>query len=140
MLPFLTHSEPVWCANLVDNSRRGGGRRGRAAARGAGQPTSRRTNTAFSATAGRSRTRGHVFSCLLALKICREMERRLRARFGATDSNPHAVTLPDTMVSLSRLCLLHYPVNDSTSVTRLPSPDARQTEILAAFGVTLPAM
>jgi len=87
-----------------------------------------------------SRTRGHVFSCLLALKICREMERRLRARFGATDRNPHAVTLPDAMVSLSRLCLLHYPVNDSTSVTRLPSPDARQKEILAAFGVTLPAM
>jgi transposase len=87
-----------------------------------------------------SRTRGHVFSCLLALKISREMERRLRAQFGTTDSNPHAITLPDAMASLSRLCLLHYPINDTTTVTRLPRPDVRQKEILTALGVTLPPM
>lgn len=85
-----------------------------------------------------SRTRGHVFSCLLALQISREMERRLRAKFGTTDGNSHAITLSDAMASLSRLCLLHYPVNAMTTVTRLPSPDARQKEILTALGVTLP--
>jgi hypothetical protein len=30
---------------------------------------------------------------MLALKLSREMERRLREHFGTTDSNPHAITL-----------------------------------------------
>jgi transposase len=85
-----------------------------------------------------SRTRGHVLACLLALKISREMERRLRAVFGTTDSNPHAITLPDALASLGRLCLLHYPIDADTTVTRLPKPDVRQKEILSALGVVLP--
>ena len=40
-----------------------------------------------------SRTRGHVFCCMLALKLSREMERRLREHFGTTDSNPHACAM-----------------------------------------------
>jgi transposase len=85
-----------------------------------------------------SRTRGHVFACMLALKISREMERRLRAAFGTTDANPHAITLPDALASLGRLCLLHYPIDADTTVTRLPRPDLRQKEILTAIGVALP--
>ena len=85
-----------------------------------------------------SRTRGHVMSCLLALKLSRELERRLQLAFGTTESNPHAITMPDAIASLSRLCLLHYPINATTTITRLPIPDARQKEILAALGVTLP--
>jgi transposase/plasmid stabilization system protein ParE len=85
-----------------------------------------------------SRTRGHVFCCLLALKLSREMERRLQAAFGTTDANPHAITLTDAMAALSRLCLLHYTVDEKTTVTRLPQPDARQQQILAALGVPLP--
>ncbi len=46
----------------------------------------------------KSRTRGHVFCCMLALKLSREMERRLRAAFGTTDKRQIlkalAVTLP----------------------------------------------
>lgn len=87
-----------------------------------------------------SRTRGHVLSCMLALKISREMERRLKAAFGTTDSNPHAITLPDALASLNRLCLLHYPIDADTTVTRLPRVDSRQKEILAALGVALPGM
>ena len=87
-----------------------------------------------------SRTRGHVCSCLLALKIAREIDRRLQTALGTTETDPHAITLPDAMASLSRLCLLHYPVNGDTTVTRLPPPDAHQTEILKALGVALPAM
>src|SRR5208337_291631 len=41
-----------------------------------------------------SRTRGHVLCCLLALKVSRELELRLKAAFGTTDTNPHAITLP----------------------------------------------
>jgi len=41
-----------------------------------------------------SRTRGHVLCCMLALKLSRELELRLKAAFGTTDTNPHAITLP----------------------------------------------
>jgi len=85
-----------------------------------------------------SRTRGHVFSCLLALKLSRKMERRLKAAFGTTDENPRAVTLPDALAALSRLCLLNHQVDENTTVTRLPQPDERQQAILAALGVRLP--
>jgi transposase len=87
-----------------------------------------------------TRTRGHVFSCLLALKVSREMERRLRTVFGTTASHADAITLPDALLALTRLCLLHYPVDEKITVTKLPQPDARQKEILNALGVTLPAM
>ena len=86
----------------------------------------------------KSRTRGHVLACLLALKLSREMERRLRAVFGTTETNPHAVTLPDALTAMSRLCLLHYRVDEKTVLTRLPKPDARQEEILNALQVPLP--
>jgi hypothetical protein len=48
------------------------------------------------------------------------------------------ITLPDALASLSRLCLLHCPVNADTTVTRLPRPDVRQKQILTALGVMLP--
>jgi transposase len=85
-----------------------------------------------------SRTRGHVFCCLLALKLSRELERRLQAAFGTTDTNPHAITLADALATLSRLCLLDYQIDQKTSVTRLPTPDQREREILQALSVTLP--
>ncbi len=87
-----------------------------------------------------SRTRGHVLCCMLALKVSREMERRLRATFGTTETRPDAITLPDALLALTRLCLLHYPVDEKTTVTKLPQPDARQQEILQGLGITLPAM
>jgi transposase len=37
-----------------------------------------------------SRTCGHVFCCLLALKLSRETERRLRAAFGTTETRADA--------------------------------------------------
>ena len=85
-----------------------------------------------------SRTRGHVFCCLLALKLSREMERRLAAAFGTTDTGPYTVTLPDALAALSRLTLLSYEVTDGTTVMRLPKPDPRQKEILDALKVSLP--
>jgi transposase len=86
-----------------------------------------------------SRTRGHVFCCMLALKLSREMERRLREQFGTTDSNPHAITLGDALTSLASLCLMHYKVDEKTTVTKLPQPSANQAKILMALAVTLPA-
>jgi len=88
----------------------------------------------------KSRTRGHVFCCLLALKVSRELERRLRARFGTTDTHSDALPLPDALRALARLCLLHYTVDEKTTLTKLPQPDPRQQEILKALGVTLPTL
>ena len=86
------------------------------------------------------RTRGHVFCCLLALKVSRELNRRLQATFGTTDTRADALTLPDALRSLTRLCLLHYQVDEKTTVTQLPQPDAPQQALLQALGVTLPKM
>ena len=86
-----------------------------------------------------SRTRGDVVCCLLALKLARELERRLHAAFGTTADEPQAVTLPAALAALSRLCLLPYRIDATKTVTLLPRPDSRQTQILKALGVTLPA-
>lgn len=85
-----------------------------------------------------SRTRGHVFCCMLALKLSREMERRLHKAFGTTADDPHAITLEDAMSGLGRLCLLEYQIDEQTTLTRLPIPDARQTKLLEALAVSLP--
>jgi transposase len=86
----------------------------------------------------KDRTRGHVFCCLLALKLSPEIERRLRAVFGTTDADPHALTLPDALASLSRRCLLEYKIDEKTPLTKPPLPNAHQQEILAALRVSLP--
>lgn len=86
-----------------------------------------------------SRTRGHVFCCLLALKLQRELERRLAAVFGTTAQDPHAVTVFDALAALGRLPLLLYDVDEKTAVTRLPKPDEHQRKILSALKVSLPA-
>ncbi|MHB8301932.1 MAG: hypothetical protein ACYDC6_03705 [Acidobacteriaceae bacterium] len=77
---------------------------------------------------------------MLALKLSRAMERRLRAAFGTTETGSGAITLPDALAALGRLCLLHYPVDEENTVTRLPLPDPRQLKILPALRVHLPAM
>ncbi len=103
-----------------------------------------------------SRTRGHVLCCMLALKLQRELERRLAAAFGTTDEDPHGITVSDALAALNRLCLLVYdiPLKDksgkrgekpqkeqkhNTTVTRLPKPDQHQRRILDALRVSLPA-
>ena len=85
-----------------------------------------------------TRTRGHVFVCLLALKLCRALRQRLATVFGTTKDDPHGVTVQDALDALHRLCLLTYSLDDTHSITRLPRPDAQQTRILQALQVSLP--
>jgi transposase len=85
-----------------------------------------------------TRTRGHVCVCMLALKLSRELQRRLASTFGTTKDDPHGVTVPDALDALQRLCLLTYPLDDTHSITRLPRPDDQQTRILQALQVALP--
>ena len=84
------------------------------------------------------RPRGHVFVTMCALKVVREMRRALVTAFGTTDDDTMTVTVEDALTALSRLCLLTSPIRGA-SVTRLPSPDARQAAILNALGTPLPA-
>jgi hypothetical protein len=75
---------------------------------------------------------------MLALKLSRELQRRLAATYGTTQDNSHGVTLKDALDALHRLCLLTYSLDDTHSVTRLPRPDAQQTCLLQALQVSLP--
>jgi hypothetical protein len=50
----------------------------------------------------RSNSRAHMSCCLLALKVARQMGRRLRAALGTTDTRADSIPLPE---ALSRLCL-----------------------------------
>jgi transposase len=84
------------------------------------------------------RTRGHVFIAMLALKVVRLMEQRLKDVFGTTDNNDQAETVPSALMALFRLCLQHYHVGDQ-EIIGLPRPDVRQQAILSALNVTLTA-
>jgi len=83
-------------------------------------------------------TRGHVFVCMLALKLSREIQARLTKPFGTTKSNSQTVTLADALAALGRLCLVTYSVDKNRRVTRLPKPDEHQQKILEALNVHLP--
>ncbi len=86
-----------------------------------------------------SRTRGHVFCCLLALKLQRELERRLAAAFGTTNEDSKAVTVSDALAALGRLSFLIFELDEKTTAMRLPKPDPHQRKILDALKVSLPA-
>jgi transposase len=81
------------------------------------------------------RTRGHVFVCMLALKVSRELERRLQAVFKTTDTDPYAVTLKDALEALGRICLQTYQIDETTPLTQVPQPDADQRKILEALKI-----
>ena len=85
-----------------------------------------------------SGTRGHVFCCLRALKLQRELDRRLAAVFGTTAPDPKAITVPDALAALGRRSVLLYDVNEKTAVTPLPKPDEHQRKILDALKASLP--
>jgi len=55
------------------------------------------------------------------------------------DQTPYATTLPDALAALSRLCLIHYPIDEQRTVTHLPKPDQHQAAILKALRVRLSA-
>lgn len=87
-----------------------------------------------------SRTRRQVFCCLRVVRLSRELERRLCAAWGGSDMRSDAIAMSETLLALWRLCLLHYPANEKATRTNLPQPEARQQEILAALGITIPTM
>ena len=83
------------------------------------------------------RTRAHVFVAMLALKITRRFEILLRKAFGTTDEHPDAITVEDALVALGRLTYLHQ-TDQGKQRTLLPRPDALQSKILDALGLSFP--
>jgi len=83
------------------------------------------------------RTRAHVFIAMLALKITRCFEQKLRHAFGTTDDDAHAVDLDEALLALSRLTYLHYEINGQLT-TRLPRLDPQQHAIFQALGLDFP--
>jgi hypothetical protein len=85
-----------------------------------------------------SRTRGHVFAAMLALKVAREGARGLKAAFGTTEHRAQALTLKDALSALSRLCFQRHEIGTQEWL-QVPRPDQRQTAIFTALGVRPPA-
>lgn len=84
------------------------------------------------------RTCGHVFVCMLALKLQRELERRLWPVFATTNERPHTVTVSDALSALNRLCINYYRVQEDLTVPMIPAPDPEQKAILDALGIQIP--
>ncbi|WPL19892.1 Transposase [Thiorhodovibrio winogradskyi] len=83
------------------------------------------------------RTKAHVFVAMLALKITRLFQSLLHRAFGTTDDDPHATTVDDALVALSRLTYLIYEVK-GCRYARLIQPDEEQCNLLDALGLRFP--
>ena len=83
------------------------------------------------------RTKAHVLVAMLALKITRRFETRLREEFGTTDESSTPQTVEDALVALGRLTYLHQTSN-AEQHTILPRPDQLQSRILSSLGIAFP--
>jgi transposase len=85
----------------------------------------------------KSRTIGHVFAVMLALKLCRELEACLKQAFGTTEEGDNALTIKDALLSLSRMCFQRHETAGQEFL-KLPRPDEKQEAIFKALGVLPP--
>lgn len=83
------------------------------------------------------RTKGHVLVAMLALKVTRLFEYKLQQAYGTTAEDPHALTLEEALLALSRITYLYYEANGQRFV-RLPQLDALQTCLFKALGLSFP--
>lgn len=84
-----------------------------------------------------TRTRGHVFAAMLALKVAREGERGLKAAWGTTEHSAQALPLDEALGALARLCFQRHEI-EGQAFLQVPRPDARQVAIFTALGVSPP--
>lgn len=83
----------------------------------------------------KSRTEGHVFVCFLALKVLRELERRLTS---TSADSLKGWTVNDALNCLGRLNMNLYTLKDGQQIPLTPNPDAQQKDLLNALNVSLP--
>ena len=87
----------------------------------------------------KSRTGGHVFVALRALKLARPLEGRLKAAFGTPEQGDSALTLQDALPALSRLCFQRHEIGGPTFLTR-PRAAQKQERIFNALKGRLPSI
>jgi hypothetical protein len=85
------------------------------------------------------RTKAHVFVAMLALKVARRFEEALRKGFGAVGQESGGITPEDALVALGRITYLYTTGRDGQRRAHLPRPDAHQSKILEAIGLSFPA-
>jgi transposase len=78
-----------------------------------------------------SRTRGHVFVAMLALKIVRLFRQKLK-------SSKLSYSVEDALEALSSYVFLKYKVGRK-EISRLPRPSIKQRDVFAALGLVLPS-
>ena len=86
-----------------------------------------------------TRTRGHVFVAMLALKLLRALAAPLQQAFGTAHDEPYTLTVEAALATLSRLCLLRYG-SASGDVVSLPRLDERQRALFEALQIRPPAI
>ena len=86
-----------------------------------------------------TRTRGHVFVAMLALKLLRALAAPLQQAFGTAHDEPYTLTVEDALATLSRLCLLRY-VSASGDVVSLPRLDEHQRALFEALQIRPPVI
>ena len=84
-----------------------------------------------------TRTRGHVFATMLALKVAREMDGCLKKAFGTTQESAYTLTLDDALGALSRFCFQRHEIAGQVFL-QLPRLDPRQEAIFRALGIQPP--
>lgn len=85
----------------------------------------------------KNRTQAHVFVAMLALKVAREMDMRLKASFCVPGPEKQIMTIEDALDTLSRLCFQKLQVFDQDILT-LPLPDEKQIAIFNALDIKPP--
>lgn len=78
-----------------------------------------------------SRTRGHAFVVMLAYRLVMELARRWREL---------EVTVEEGLHSLASLCAVEVQLGKTPMVNEIPQPRASVQKLLAAAGISLPAI
>ena len=84
-----------------------------------------------------SRTKGHVFISMVALKVSLYFENKLRKKYGTIDDDRYNITLAESLSELDKVCFLEYQIGDK-KVERLPKLTARQNQIFELFSSKIP--
>lgn len=79
-----------------------------------------------------NRTKAHVFIAMLALKITRLLELKLKSAFGVAKSGHYNVTLEESLNELSKINFLHYTIKGK-KIARLPKLSDKQNSIFGFF-------
>lgn len=83
-----------------------------------------------------NRTKGHVFVCMLALKVWQYMKQKLKEGYGVEDSGLYNMTIEETLNQLDKYSFLYYTINGKR-VARLSRASESQRYLFNVFGIKM---